>query len=151
MEQIHERENSPSCLVPTTRARCTCGCITIGGGLGDAVRSWHHLSSDGHRRRDHNEPSGAGGHDSGHNEGRDYLSDGPDILAAGRSYTPLAQALIIWKDAPFGRWVHRYPRLRPRRCPSPGQEPDGPMTLEPSEIPALRVLAAPTPTLCPDR
>jgi ribulose-bisphosphate carboxylase large chain len=29
------------------------------------------------------------------NEGRDYLSDGPDILAAARGCTPLAQALII--------------------------------------------------------
>jgi ribulose-bisphosphate carboxylase large chain len=36
------------------------------------------------------------------NEGRDYLAEGPDILAAAaRSCTPLAQALTIWKDVTF--------------------------------------------------
>jgi hypothetical protein len=41
------------------------------------------------------------------------LSDGPDILAAA-----------------------------PHRCPSPDQEPQGPMALEPSAVPASRVFAA---------
>jgi ribulose-bisphosphate carboxylase large chain len=36
------------------------------------------------------------------NEGRDYLAEGPDILAAAaRSCTPLAQALTVWKDVTF--------------------------------------------------
>ncbi|WP_428486747.1 ribulose-1,5-bisphosphate carboxylase/oxygenase large subunit [Rhodopila sp.] len=36
------------------------------------------------------------------NEGRDYLNEGPDILAAAaRSCTPLAQALTVWKDVTF--------------------------------------------------
>jgi len=36
------------------------------------------------------------------NEGRDYLSEGPDILAAAaRQCTPLAQALEVWKDVSF--------------------------------------------------
>jgi ribulose-bisphosphate carboxylase large chain len=36
------------------------------------------------------------------NEGRDYLAEGPDILAAAaRGCTPLAQALTIWKDVSF--------------------------------------------------
>jgi ribulose-bisphosphate carboxylase large chain len=36
------------------------------------------------------------------NEGRDFLAEGPDILAAAaRACTPLAQALTIWKDVTF--------------------------------------------------
>jgi ribulose-bisphosphate carboxylase large chain len=36
------------------------------------------------------------------NEGRDYLSEGPEILtAAARHCTPLAQALEVWKDVTF--------------------------------------------------
>ena len=36
------------------------------------------------------------------NEGRDYLAEGPDILAAAaRRCTPLAQALEVWKDVTF--------------------------------------------------
>jgi ribulose-bisphosphate carboxylase large chain len=36
------------------------------------------------------------------NEGRDYLAEGPDILAAAaRSCRPLAQALDTWKDVTF--------------------------------------------------
>ena len=36
------------------------------------------------------------------NEGRDYMAEGPDILAAAaRSCTPLAQALEVWKDVTF--------------------------------------------------
>lgn len=36
------------------------------------------------------------------NEGRDYLAEGHDILAAAaRSCTPLAQALEVWKDVTF--------------------------------------------------
>jgi ribulose-bisphosphate carboxylase large chain len=36
------------------------------------------------------------------NEGRDYLAEGPDILAAAaRSCTPLAEALTVWKDVTF--------------------------------------------------
>jgi ribulose-bisphosphate carboxylase large chain len=36
------------------------------------------------------------------NEGRDYLNEGPEILAAAaRSCTPLAQALEVWKDVTF--------------------------------------------------
>ena len=36
------------------------------------------------------------------NEGRDYLDEGPDILAkAAKSCRPLAQALDIWKDVTF--------------------------------------------------
>ena len=36
------------------------------------------------------------------NEGRDFLAEGPDILAAAaRSCTPLAQALTVWKDVTF--------------------------------------------------
>lgn len=36
------------------------------------------------------------------NEGRDYLAEGPDILAAAaRTCTPLAQALTVWKDVSF--------------------------------------------------
>ena len=36
------------------------------------------------------------------NEGRDYLAEGPDILAAAaRHCTPLAQALEVWKDVSF--------------------------------------------------
>jgi ribulose-bisphosphate carboxylase large chain len=36
------------------------------------------------------------------NEGRDYLAEGPDILAAAaRTCTPLAQALTVWKDVTF--------------------------------------------------
>jgi ribulose-bisphosphate carboxylase large chain len=36
------------------------------------------------------------------NEGRDYVAKGPDILArAARSWTPLAQALELWKDVTF--------------------------------------------------
>ncbi len=36
------------------------------------------------------------------NEGRDYLAEGPDILAAAaRGCTPLAQALTVWKDVAF--------------------------------------------------
>ena len=36
------------------------------------------------------------------NEGRDYLAEGPDILAAAaRSCVPLAQALTVWKDVTF--------------------------------------------------
>ena len=36
------------------------------------------------------------------NEGRDYLAEGPDILAAAaRGCVPLAQALTVWKDVTF--------------------------------------------------
>ncbi len=36
------------------------------------------------------------------NEGRDFLAEGPDILAAAaRSCVPLAQALTVWKDVTF--------------------------------------------------
>ena len=36
------------------------------------------------------------------NEGRDYMAEGPDILAAAaRNCTPLAQALTVWKDVTF--------------------------------------------------
>jgi len=36
------------------------------------------------------------------NEGRDYLAEGPDILAAAaKNCTPLAQALTVWKDVTF--------------------------------------------------
>lgn len=36
------------------------------------------------------------------NEGRDYMVEGPDILAAAaRQCTPLAQALEVWKDVTF--------------------------------------------------
>jgi ribulose-bisphosphate carboxylase large chain len=36
------------------------------------------------------------------NEGRDYMAEGPDILAAAaRHCTPLAQALEVWKDVTF--------------------------------------------------
>ncbi len=36
------------------------------------------------------------------NEGRDFLAEGPDILAAAaRTCTPLAQALTVWKDVTF--------------------------------------------------
>jgi ribulose-bisphosphate carboxylase large chain len=36
------------------------------------------------------------------NEGRDYLAEGPDILAAAaRGCTPLGQALTVWKDVSF--------------------------------------------------
>ncbi len=36
------------------------------------------------------------------NEGRDYLNEGPDILArAAKSCRPLAQALDTWKDVTF--------------------------------------------------
>jgi ribulose-bisphosphate carboxylase large chain len=36
------------------------------------------------------------------NEGRDYLKEGPDILAnAAKSCRPLAQALDVWKDVTF--------------------------------------------------
>ncbi|MFL5253426.1 MAG: form I ribulose bisphosphate carboxylase large subunit [Rhodopila sp.] len=36
------------------------------------------------------------------NEGRDYLNEGPEILAAAaKSCTPLAQALEVWKDVTF--------------------------------------------------
>ena len=36
------------------------------------------------------------------NERRDYMAEGPDILAAAaRSCTPLAQALEVWKDVTF--------------------------------------------------
>jgi len=36
------------------------------------------------------------------NEGRDYLTEGPDILAAAaKSCQPLAQALEVWKDVTF--------------------------------------------------
>ena len=36
------------------------------------------------------------------NEGRDYLAEGPEILAvAARHCTPLAQALDVWKDVTF--------------------------------------------------
>jgi ribulose-bisphosphate carboxylase large chain len=36
------------------------------------------------------------------NEGRDYVSEGPEILAkAAASCTPLKQALEVWKDVTF--------------------------------------------------
>jgi ribulose-bisphosphate carboxylase large chain len=36
------------------------------------------------------------------NEGRDYLREGPEILAAAaRSCAPLKQALEVWKDVTF--------------------------------------------------
>jgi ribulose-bisphosphate carboxylase large chain len=36
------------------------------------------------------------------NEGRDYLNEGPDILAkAAKNCRPLAQALDTWKDVTF--------------------------------------------------
>ena len=36
------------------------------------------------------------------NEGRDFMAEGPDILAAAaRGCTPLAQALTVWKDVTF--------------------------------------------------
>src|SRR4051795_1225184 len=36
------------------------------------------------------------------NEGRDYLNEGPEILAtAAKTCAPLAQALEVWKDVTF--------------------------------------------------
>jgi ribulose-bisphosphate carboxylase large chain len=36
------------------------------------------------------------------NAGRDYLAEGPEILAeAAKSCTPLRQALDVWKDVTF--------------------------------------------------
>jgi ribulose-bisphosphate carboxylase large chain len=36
------------------------------------------------------------------NEGRDYLHEGPEILAkAATTCTPLKQALEVWKDVTF--------------------------------------------------
>ena len=50
------------------------------------------------------------------NEGRDYVHEGPEILAkAAQTCTPLRQALEIWKDVTFNYESTDIARLRPVR------------------------------------
>jgi len=53
------------------------------------------------------------------NEGKDFLAEGPEILAkAGRSCTPLAQALQVWKDVTFDYASTDTPDFVPTATPS---------------------------------
>jgi len=53
------------------------------------------------------------------NSGRDYLAEGPEILAeAARTCTPLRQALDIWKDVTFDYASTDAPDFAPTATPS---------------------------------
>ena len=50
------------------------------------------------------------------NEGRDYVHEGPEILAkAAQTCTPLRDALEVWKDITFNYEFDRHARLRSDR------------------------------------
>ena len=57
------------------------------------------------------------------NEGRDYVHEGPEILArAAETCTPLKAALEVWKDVTFNYAIHRHAGLRADRAAKPFEE-----------------------------